>query len=663
MKAAMRFGLLINVMLLLMMILGCAIPLESGVLFGSFKVLYDGNGNTEGTVPVSEQSYASGETIIIASNTGDLSKNGVSFSHWNTRKDDSGAVYTAAEKMIVPRSDIVLYAQYSDIPPVEDPPVVIPPGEIDEQGWTEFAASSASRIVYVSSAGNDSTGQVYSLSQVPDPFNPGTVNAFATIAAASARTRNASPDWILLRRGDTFSANITLKSGASAGQYALLGAYGNSLSMPVVHPLNTSVSAVTIPSNTQHSVIQGIDFYAVRRNPAVAGYTTAGTMGISAVTNQIINNILIEGCRFRFFTGNRIQGTDGGVAQNIKIRRTVISDNYSNGTGHAQGLYMAFSNGIVLEENIFDHNGWYNQAPGSIGTATIFNHNTYFEGCHNVLFTKNIFSRGSSMGNKFTANTGIASSTNITLTDNLYLDGEIGIGIGGNTVGQYRFRNVVIEGNIFTEIGRSRPTNRTLAWALDSVGWDGGSISDNYFLHFSNAVVTNAYGIRLEGGSRNVRIEENVVYNLNPHGNSSAVPALLLAATRTAASDNITVARNRFQEPVNQLRVIQVDDQDDLGAYTFTDNQYFTSNQGTAFRVETTNRLLAAWSTLSGDNSTFVRAVFPDPTRSIVGYMRSLGATETIDAFIGAVRNQGRNNWDNRFSAALVVQWIKTGFQ
>ncbi len=530
-------------------------------------------------------------------------------------------------------------------------------------GWTLFSPSPDSRIVFVANDGNDGTGQVYTPNQIHDPFNPGAVQAYATFSAASAQIRDGYPDWILFRRGDTFRENLTLISGRSITEKALIGAYGTENSMPEINPLNEAEYAVTIPSNTEFSVLTGIDFHAVNRNPSTAGYTIEGSGGFSGLTNTVIRSVLIEGCRFRFFAGNVFQGYDGGSVEDITIRRCVISDNYSNGEGHSQGLYSGNANGLVLEENIFDHNGWFSQAPLEPGTATMFNHNTYFEDCHNVVFTGNIFSRASSMGNKFTANSGVASSTNITIRDNLYLDGEIGIGLGGNTVGEYRFRNILIEGNVLTEIGRSQPTGRTLGWAIDAVGWDGGTISANYLLHFSNPSVTHIYGIRLEGGTRAVKIEKNIFYNLNPHGNSNMAPALLLAENRTATpSQGISVYQNFVQEPNNQLFVFQVDNTNELAAVNLYDNTYYSASQATAFRMVDDTISLETWKIMTQDNSNFSSASFPFPQRSIATYMQYIGETETIEAFIDACRSQNQQNWDPRFTAGAVLSWIKEGF-
>lgn len=77
-------------------------------------------------------------------------------------------------------------------------------------GWTQFTASSDTRIIYVSDTdGDDATAEFYTSTSPEvgtDPFLPsGTVKAYKTISAAKNGLRNGFPDWILLKKGDVFT--------------------------------------------------------------------------------------------------------------------------------------------------------------------------------------------------------------------------------------------------------------------------------------------------------------------------------------------------------------------------------------------------------------------------------------------------------------------------
>ena len=157
------------------------------------------------------------------------------------------------------------------------------------------------------------------------------------------------------------------------------------------------------------------------------------------------------------------------------------------------------------------------------GQGNMFNHNTYFAKSFNSKFIRNIFLRSSSIQNKWTASSDSDSnidsikSHDLWMEDNVYVGGEIGISAGGNT--DYdtgpRWKDITIINNVMLAIGRDQPTNRTLGWNIDATDWDGGLICGNYILHNDNSMVTNLYGIRLDGHSNDVvTIAENTIHGL-----------------------------------------------------------------------------------------------------------------------------------------------------
>ncbi|MBB6481013.1 InlB B-repeat-containing protein [Spirochaeta isovalerica] len=78
----------------------------------SHSLSYDGNGNTSGTVPLSTREYGTGMTVPVAGNTGNLAKDGFSFSGWNRRPDGSGTNYSEGEAFLMGESDVTLYARW-----------------------------------------------------------------------------------------------------------------------------------------------------------------------------------------------------------------------------------------------------------------------------------------------------------------------------------------------------------------------------------------------------------------------------------------------------------------------------------------------------------------------------------------------------------------------
>ncbi len=73
-----------------------------------WKITYDANGATGGTVPESVK----GSSTTVSSNSGALTKTGYAFTNWNTSKDGtSGQSYSAGTK-ITPAANVTLYAQW-----------------------------------------------------------------------------------------------------------------------------------------------------------------------------------------------------------------------------------------------------------------------------------------------------------------------------------------------------------------------------------------------------------------------------------------------------------------------------------------------------------------------------------------------------------------------
>src|SRR4051812_11989238 len=89
---------------------------------------------------------------------------------------------------------------------------------LDANGWTNITPSSDTRTIYVSSSsGSDSNNGLSASSPVK------------TIAKGYSLIRTESPDWLLLKKGDTFYESIPTwkKSGRSAQEPMLISSYGS----------------------------------------------------------------------------------------------------------------------------------------------------------------------------------------------------------------------------------------------------------------------------------------------------------------------------------------------------------------------------------------------------------------------------------------------------
>ncbi len=79
-------------------------------------VIYNGNNQDTGNVPVDSNNYATGDPVTVAKNTGNLSRTGDVFLYWNTEQDGSGTIYTGGSTFNFPNqttpTDLPLYAQW-----------------------------------------------------------------------------------------------------------------------------------------------------------------------------------------------------------------------------------------------------------------------------------------------------------------------------------------------------------------------------------------------------------------------------------------------------------------------------------------------------------------------------------------------------------------------
>lgn len=86
-------------------------PVENACVNPSYSVTYDGNGFTDGEVPVDTNEYQEGDDVTAAEK-GSLEKAHHTFSEWNDEPDGSGDSYSGVFPM--PGHDLTLYAQWCE---------------------------------------------------------------------------------------------------------------------------------------------------------------------------------------------------------------------------------------------------------------------------------------------------------------------------------------------------------------------------------------------------------------------------------------------------------------------------------------------------------------------------------------------------------------------
>jgi hypothetical protein len=514
----------------------------------------------------------------------------------------------------------------------------------DSNGWTVVTPSAETRVIYVSSSmGNDT--------------NDGLSDDYPvqTLQRAYSLLRDSCPDWMLLRCGDEWYENIPSinKSGYSEDEPMLISSYGAG-ERPLIKSEDGSVISNDGHVLPEHVFFIGLDCYSYKHDPTSADYdeSVVSNRGVRWVGGG--SDILIEDCCFRFFSGGLVvQKYTGPQLTDFRLKRCIITDSYSTNS-HSQGFYASEIDGLLVEECIFDHNGWLIQGTGDNsqegGAATMFNHNTYFGECNDVVVRGNMFLRASSMGNKMRSDIP-EGSVGILFDNNLYVEGEIGIGIGGNTEEHSRFRNVVIRNNVMLHIGRSNPTSRDFGWYLDISDNANCVVSNNCFLH--QPWYNNTYAVNIGGASaENILIKNNTIYDIRYQ---------VFRVNVNTAWNNIQIFENSIQD--DTLGSLMVYHSGDFENVTYYDNTYYTSEPFNFARIDGEYHTYEEWISESGETgSTNEEIDFTDPNRTVESYYSSLGGDGTFEGFIEEARQLSKSNWNSAYTASAVNDYIREGF-
>lgn len=533
-------------------------------------------------------------------------------------------------------------------------PVQIAHVSQDGKGWTQIQASPDSRIIHVSSSqGSDS--------------NDGLSEArpMKTLAKATALLRPGYPDWLLLKSGDVWTEALGTFSkvgGRSNEEPMVFSSYGTG-ARPQLRPgkedcifghINNNVSA--------HVFIIGLEFYDPRMDPSSSSFQK-GLTSIPAIRwIDGGDDILVEDCYFRFLsTGIIIQPTSGPSPQNVRIRRNVISDMYAN-QGHAQGCYLQSITNLLIEENIFDHNAWNDQAGVP---ADVFNHHLYIVNSNNMTIRGNLLLRDGSLNTKFTS-LQKNGSVGAVIENNFIFESEIGIslkyqGTGAEPTDGSSFSGYNIRNNVLLQVNRDNPTKRAIGWGLELRSLADSVISGNIFSDFS--FTSNTCAIDLTGDddtsvTSGITIQNNLAYRIHDQ-------AFLIEPG--SHWSNIKVLNNTIQDP--NLGAAMVSHHGPFTSVSYSGNTY----SATASKLFMVSALADGsnasgvtydkWVTQSGETGSKTETMsYPDPGRNLDTYVKTLSSSMTLDTFYTAVRTQSKANWHPEYLAATVNDYIRAGF-
>lgn len=513
----------------------------------------------------------------------------------------------------------------------------VPNVEPGDEGWTELVPSADSRLVYVSSSqGNDAN----------DGLSPQSPKA--TIAAGKALLRHGSPDWLCLRRGDTWTGSIGqwLVSGRSATEPTVLTTYGPSTSRPRI-ATGTQDGLVTLqtsnsPAKLEHVRIVGLHFTCNE-------YT--GDQGTPhGITWHVpFEDLLVEDCLFEGFHTNVVIEPLNQSGKNFRLRRSVVVDAYTRQASHSQGLYVSNTSGVLLAQNVFDHNGWREDVEGA--APTIFRHNVYLQtDVSAVRAVGNVFANGGSHG--------LQARQGGAVENNLFVGNAIALLLGSNqsTSGPIRFaarRNVILAGR---DITPALPRG----FGIDVPAAASGIIENNIIANQAQVgfpIAISLYDGVSAAGMQDVVVEDNVVHEW--HG-----PVILQGAGPKV--QGVVFRRNTMVEVTGDDVLLHNNPAPSPGAVTSSDNRFWSRHAPANgwCRLGEGNVSLDAWKSAVGDTtSQAVQPEFFDPRRGVDGYDAFVGGPGTTASFLSNARRLSKETWDDRYTAGAVNAWVRAGFR
>lgn len=601
----------------------------------------------------------------------------ISFTACSALESDATSKHNASTQTTASESGVTSTPTPTPSATPSPTPIATPtPPPVD--GWTEFTPSADTNVIYVSQSGVYNC-VAHAASTIPDPFHPPTdIGTCRTPEEAQDLARHGYPDWVLFKRGDVWMRPLGhwMKFGRSPTEMFLLGAYGDeTLDRPTFKTglqggLYTGGGGGS-PSTFNDFALVGLAFYANGRDTRSPDYQGPGDKyGSQGYVNLLPGrNLLVEDCLFSNYTVNVILEVGGdSVINDVRFRRNVVVDawalecNDDNNQGHAQGLFTAHIHGLLIEENVFDHNGW-NDNPNLKNNCwsgqTWFNHNMYLSQGDdaNLIVRGNITSRAAHHGLQLRPG-GIAE-------DNLFANDPLAM-FTGHSDSVVR-KNVILGGSDLVQWGERLGRG----WGIDVLPANNTLVEENIVAHKNPGVeqaYSHAYAIGRSDFSvptYNVNFQKNIAYNWK----SPSLTVLTLGSVSPAPT-SLRITDNSFQEPNMPYQIVDFDDPAAAYPHVFSANRYFTgavpAHWFEVYDPTYTVRYadFADWSGWIGESGAVTDLVtsYPDPNRTIETYQTSIGGTASFDAFIARARQQRRGNYWMEYTAGAVNNYIRAGF-
>jgi hypothetical protein len=305
--------------------------------------------------------------------------------------------------------------------------------------------------------------------------------------------------------------------------------------------------------------------------------------------------------------------------------------------GHSQGLYAYAVDGLTLDANVFDHNGW-NEAISGAG-ADIFSHNLYIDNDNtNVVVSGNVIANASSHGMQLRCG-GVVQG-------NLFTRNSIALSVGGGNNPELGGVVADVRGNVIID-GKNIDDANKRGWGMWFANISSGRIYRNIIAN--NTDGTQPAAVIFDGahkgddhpsiGVRSLAFVGNVIHNW---GNG------ILIEGNNYQIDNLELSGNDIQEAIGKL--VEHRDPSSVSSVGAASNR-FHSLSYLWMLVGTTETSLAAWMALVHDTTSKAQKMgYLDPTRLVP------------PGFLSQARLQSRARWLRQYTGTAAVRYLAAGF-
>ncbi len=299
---------------------------------------------------------------------------------------------------------------------------------------------------------------------------------------------------------------------------------------------------------------------------------------------------------------------------------------------------------LLFEDNIFDHIEVVIQA-WEIGTP------------QNMAFRRNIwtgayYNRSSFDNAKRPSNMYISGISGLVLEDNVIDHGGWHESVPGAGANQYN-HNVYMQYSVNGNTVKVKNNIITRGSSLGLHGRGGGHFENNFFAR-------NAVGMQMGYQDHPLKagIKATAIYNVISEGISQFKG--IDSCSRTGICTRALWGMNIEELGQGVVAVKHNIAIDGImpGARSDLYEAGFLANKTDDSNVDYEGNI--SWNWGSGNFRT--TESFPDPNRNLAKYYKSLGGQESFDAFMEVVLNRELQQWDDKYTASAINNYIRAGF-